>query len=321
MRKSSFYLLILMLFASCVGTDEITIDKPEVDVDAKIVVTPSNQGVLINQEESFTAIYTNEKGQIEDVTFEWLSSETSVATVDANGKASGLIEGSTIITAKFGSVTSNQATLNVVNSSVDLATITVTASVTMLYLGESTTLSASAFDLNDNELSGIIYTWESMDESVATIDSDGKVTASSDNTGTASFYALSDGKMSNVYTIEIFDAANTLIRNGAFEGYSGYSVSGSVSLEQQPDGQLTLKIEDNFMSAQGPGLVIYLANSNTQVISTGIEIQALPQLSGAFEMDITAISSTVDITDYNYVMIHCKPFNVPFGGALLGAVE
>ena len=321
MKKYTLYLLLFIGSWSCVGTDEITIDKPQIDVNAKIVVSPATQGVLIGDNKTFTAVYTNEQGEVEDVGFEWISSDETVATVSADGIASGVTEGSIIITAKYAGIESNQATFNVVTSASSVSTINVTGSVSMLFLGESTTLSAKAFDLNSNELPTVNFTWKSMDESLATIDVNGKVTASVTKEGIASFYAISDGKMSNVYTIELFDPTNVLIRNSVFQGSGGYSVSGTVSLEQESNGQLTLKFGDDFMSAQGPGLVVYLSNSTTNVIGQGVELKPLPQNSGAFEIDVTAINSSIDITDYEFVMIHCKPFNVPFGNAMLGSVQ
>lgn len=321
MKKYALYLLLFISSWACVGTDEITIDKPSTDVDPKIVVSPSTQGVLIGDDKSFTAVYTNEKGETEDVAFEWSSNDESIATVSTDGIASGVKEGSVIITAKYNAIESNQATFNVVNSSTSVTTITVSGTVTMLFLGETTTLSAKAFDLDGNELSNANITWVSMDESLATIDANGKITTSTTKEGTASFYALADGKMSNIYTIKLFDGANVLVRDGVFQGSGGYSVSGAVSLEQQANGDLVVKFADDFMSSTGPGLVVYLSNSKTDVIGQGVELMALPQNSGAFEIDVTAINSNIDITDYEFVMIHCKPFNVLFGSAMLGAVQ
>tara|TARA_B100000809_G_scaffold258621_1_gene302130 strand:+ start:345 stop:1310 length:966 start_codon:yes stop_codon:yes gene_type:complete len=321
MKLSAFYILLFAFLYSCVGTDEITIDKPEVSIDEKIVIGEGAKAVLVGGQSAFTATYTNTKGEKEAVSFEWNSITPAIATIDLEGVATGLSEGGTIITAKFGEIVSNQVTLNVVKNTIDLATILIKGTTTMLYLSETTMLTTQSFDLEGNEITGSDYTWVSTDESLATINNEGEITASSSNTGVASIYAMADGKMSNIYTIEILDEENILVRKGVFQGYSGYLVSGDITLEQEPGGSFILKFGDNFISAQGPGLVVYLSNSDVEVIKQGIEIQPLGQLSGAFEINISEIAPNVMLTDYQYVIIHCKPFNVRFGGAQLGSVE
>ena len=316
-----FHLFILALFFSCVGTDEITIEKIDLSVEENITITQSSEALLVGQEAVFTAIYTNTRGETEDVILEWVSSTPSIATINLNGVASALSEGNTNIIAKYQDIESNKLSLNVSIDATDLATIEVSGSETMLYLGETTILSAKPFDLDGNQLLNITYSWISNDEKLATIDIDGKVTASSANTGKASFHAIAEGKISNTYYIDIIDKTVLPIRNGTFEGYSGYSVSGSVTLEQQEGEDLTLKFDDDFLSVEGPGLFIYLSNSKTQVIEQGIEIQPLGKLSGAFEINISEINPNIMLSEYQYVIIHCKPFNVPFGGALLNEIE
>jgi hypothetical protein len=320
--KLSVYFLLSVVLYSCVGTDEITIDKPEVSLDEKIIISSTDQAILLNGEATFSGIYKNAKGETEEVTLEWLSSTPTVATISPTGIATGLAEGGTIISASYQDTESNQIPLNVINEASDLAVMEVSGTTTMLCLSESTSLDVYFLDLEGNQLSGIDYEWISMHEDLATIDSDnGQVISSSTNTGQASFYVIAEGKMSNIYTIEIVDKTAISIRNGVFHGYGGYSVSGNVSLQQQFQGDLMLKFDENFSSAQGPGLVIYLSNSEKKVIEQGVEIKPLGQLSGPFEINISEINPNIMITDYQYVIIHCKPFNVPFGGSPLGDLE
>lgn len=321
MKLSFLSLFFILLAISCVGTDKITIDKPVVSLEEKVVIVEPSQALLVGGEAVFTANYTNTKGEIENVVIEWGSTNDAIASVTSEGLVTAKLLGGVFITANYGDLVSSPVTLNVVESNSELAIITTSGTEDMLGLGELTVLTAQGFDLEANEIKDLEYEWVSLDKSIATINENGEVTASLLNTGIASFYSTLDGLMSNVYTIEVFDRTKKLVRNGVFKGYGGYLVAGRVSLERQAGGDLILKFAADFISAQGPGLVVYLSNSNTEIIKEGIELQPLSQLSEAFEINVSEIYPNVGIKDYQYVIIHCKRFNVRFGGAQLGVVE
>ena len=64
-------------------------------------------------------------------------------------------------------------------------------STTLSSLGESVQLNATAFDANENTVSGISFTWSSSDERVVTVSSSGLATAVAN--GTATITATTDG--------------------------------------------------------------------------------------------------------------------------------
>lgn len=106
----------------------------------------------------------------------WSSSNTSVATVDSNGKVAAKGEGSATITAKFtydGNTYS--ATCTVV---VNKPGVTVNPTSKTIYLGDSFTISATI------KSGGQTITWSSSNTSVATVDLNGKVTAKGAGTAT-----------------------------------------------------------------------------------------------------------------------------------------
>lgn len=106
----------------------------------------------------------------------WSSSNTSVAIVDSNGKVTAKGEGSATITAKFtydGNTYS--ATCTVV---VNKPGVTVNPTSKTIYLGDSFTISATV------KSGGHTITWSSSNTSVATVDSNGKVTAKGAGTAT-----------------------------------------------------------------------------------------------------------------------------------------
>lgn len=120
-------------------------------------------------------------------TVAWSSSNTSVATVDKEGKVVAVAEGRAIITAKVG-VHYATCEVTVTDSSVPVESITLNKRETTIAVGESELLIATI--LPENAYSKEV-TWKSSDTSVATV-TEGVVTAIAE--GTATITATADGK-------------------------------------------------------------------------------------------------------------------------------
>lgn len=101
----------------------------------------------------------------------WTSSNEDVATVDSEGKVTAVSVGEATITASCGNVT---ATCVVTVIPTLVTGITLNMSSADLKVGDSVTLSATVIpeDATDKTI-----TWSSSNETVATVDADGKVTA------------------------------------------------------------------------------------------------------------------------------------------------
>ncbi len=135
------------------------------------------------------ATYDASGGLLQGRAVLWSSSNTGVATVDANGLVTGRGPGSSTITAtsegKSGSA-SVQVTL------IPIAMITLTPATATLTLGGTTQLTAVATDAAGNTLAGRTLTWQSDKTSVATVSQTGLVTAQ--GVGTAVISASAEGK-------------------------------------------------------------------------------------------------------------------------------
>jgi uncharacterized protein YjdB len=95
------------------GTATLNINAPP-PVLTSIEVTPTSANIAVGGTQQFTATAFDQNHNVmPGVTFTWASSDTNVATIDQNGLATGVSQGTTFVTASSGSVTSNQATLNV----------------------------------------------------------------------------------------------------------------------------------------------------------------------------------------------------------------
>ena len=106
--------------------------------------------------------------------FSWGSSDDAVATVDASGLVTAVANGTATIAATAGEA-SGSATVTVaqVVSSVTVAP----AEASIAALGDTLRLTAEAFDANGHAVAGAEFSWETSDESVATVDAMGLVTA------------------------------------------------------------------------------------------------------------------------------------------------
>ena len=106
--------------------------------------------------------------------FEWSSSDESVATVDGRGRVVAVGNGSTTVFAVSGSV-KRSATVTVAQVAAETRLSPPPGPLTAL--DETVRLAAGAFDANGHAIAGAKFDWSSSDESVATVDGTGLVTA------------------------------------------------------------------------------------------------------------------------------------------------
>jgi uncharacterized protein YjdB len=168
-----------------------------------------------------------------DRSVSWSSSDNSIATVDETGKVTAVSAGTATITATThdgGFIA--QCAVTVV---VPVTGVTVTPSVLTLKQGTSASLSAVVLpdDATDQTIS-----WSSSDSSIASVDSDGNVTAV--NVGTATITATTnDGGYTSscVVTVEPSTYRVTVItsRGGSVLGEGSYPAGTDVTLTAKPD--------------------------------------------------------------------------------------
>ncbi|ELO1776214.1 Ig domain-containing protein, partial [Vibrio fluvialis] len=131
----------------------------------------------------------------------WVSSDTSVATVDALGNIQAVKEGTTIISASQDGVTSNTLTINVLKLKMLNFTITPKGPHTV---NENGNVKLYAWgDFNDGNAYSVTHlvSWTSSDTSVATVDAIGNVHAVKG--GTAVISGSLDGITANKVTINV----------------------------------------------------------------------------------------------------------------------
>lgn len=106
-----------------------------------------------------------------DAQLTWTSSNPAIATVDSNGNVTAIIEGQATITATINDGSNLSSTCTVTVTNPVLPGITLNKTSDSLTIGQTDNLIATTTPENDT------VTWSSSDSSIATVDSNGKVTA------------------------------------------------------------------------------------------------------------------------------------------------
>ncbi len=153
----------------------VTSNAALVTVDPAVIVsvsiTPVNPTVALGLQQQFAATGTYSDGTTADITASatWTSSNAQVATIAGTaGLASTLSTGTTNITASFGGIVSNKATLVVTPA--QLATITVTPSNPTILFGMTEQFTATGtFTDGSTQVMTTAVTWSSSNTSVAFI--------------------------------------------------------------------------------------------------------------------------------------------------------
>ena len=179
----------------------------EVNVRVSISsVTLSESKVELEVNADTTLVATiNPENTSEDKTLTWSSSDPSVASVDQNGKVSGLTSGKTTITV----TTSNgKKAVCEVNVIVSISNVTLNKEIMSLRLATSETLVAT---INPENTSGDkTLTWTSSNPNVASVDQNGKVIALSLGESTI-HVTTSNGKVATC-VVRVFDVNKDELR-------------------------------------------------------------------------------------------------------------
>ena len=184
------------------ATCKVTVDK---NVIAVTSVTLNKTELTLTEGESETLTATVKPDDATDKTVTWSSSDTAVATVD-NGKVTAIKEGTAIITAKAGDK-STSCTVTVNKKVIAVTSVTLNKTELTLKEGETESLTAT---VKPDDATDKTVTWSTSDASIATVDTNGKVTAVKEGSTTITAKA---GEIKASCTVTVSNTAN-----GGFEG-------------------------------------------------------------------------------------------------------
>lgn len=273
-------------------------------------LSPITHALQIGETIQYQAKYFDSRGDEQtNVTINWQSTDTSIATIDDRGKVITQAQGQVNInaTATFTDTASNitqSALLSVVENIEAVAFIELSDSDNAVVTGADFILTAIAKNLNNETLFDIAYTWLSSDEEIATVDASGYV--QTQLAGMVEITASADGIQSKVFQLTVRDESNN--RTATFQA-ADYATSGTATLMVNPDGQLALSFSSDFRVDSGPQLEVFLSNTSTPT-QNSINLGGLKSNSGT---QVYTLPNTILITDFNYVSIHCVPYDVTFG--------
>jgi hypothetical protein len=185
---------------------------------ADIVVNPATPTVALNAQLPLQALVRNAAGElVPDASVTWTVENADIASVSPAGVVTGLALGSTQVAASARGK-SGIATVTVTRTPV--ASVVVRPNAAQALIGSKTQLTATAYDVGLNVLTGRGMTWTTSNAAVATIDANGLVTAKAG--GTATITATSEGKSDAcqltvsalpVATISITASPTTILQN------------------------------------------------------------------------------------------------------------
>ena len=192
-------------------------------------VEPSSKTIASDQTVQLTATATYSDQTTEDIsgTVTWTSSDQSTATVSSSGLVTAVKEGKVTITATVpGTTVSGTAAITV--EDVAPTALSLTPSSVSLLAGTTATLTPSFKPENVNA-SGVKLKWTSSDETVATVDADGVVTAVSDGTATITAAVEGDNTVQAKATVTVSENASRIYY---------YAALSKLSYEKTPAGNV-----------------------------------------------------------------------------------
>ncbi len=309
--RRPFVIIFLLLNFSCVGVD--VLDDPLDLLKGNTIefLNTENNMLALRTGELFDveAVYFDQYGIQRDYTLTWQSENQSIATVN-NGKVEGKAAGTTTIVVTYLDA-SRALQVTIVADAAAVASVTIeTPLSTSLNLLEEVQLSAKIRNIDGEIIEGKVLEWFTENQAIATVSSTGLVKALAN--GVVEIHAKSEGVKSNSI---IFTVGSSNVRQGSFVPAGGYQARGTATLSNS-DGQLMLKLSDDFQTSFALGTFIYLANSTagSQVKAGGFEVAQI-STNGAKTFNISNLNPSITIDQYKYVIILCKPASVTFGYA------
>ncbi len=158
--------IFIVMFQTCEETGVGSLNIIEVGAhDVNIEVDSTQQFTAVGRDVDMEVI--------PDLTFTWASSSPTVGTIDENGLFTGLSAGVTTITAKSGSIESNQVSMTVYDP---VVSIEIQQSSLAIIIDSTVQFTAIGKDENGDDISGLSFSWESENTNIASITGDGIAT-------------------------------------------------------------------------------------------------------------------------------------------------
>ena len=172
----------LLLLLACSGDAPTTPSPPPTPVPTTVTVTPAEASLSsLRETVQLAASVMDQNGNaMSGVTVTWSSSDADVATVSGNGTVTSMGNGEATITALAGTASGTAA----VRVRQLAARTEIVPEAVTLEAADTARLAATVTDANGHVVEGAQIEWTSADDTVATVDSQGLVTAVANGTAT-----------------------------------------------------------------------------------------------------------------------------------------
>lgn len=171
----------------------VTVGVPAPEPVATITVTLNAGTLTVGQSTQATAVLKDANGNVlTGRTISWTSAAPELASVSASGLVSAVAAGSATISASSEGKTGNATVVIQAGALAPVATVTLSATSSSMFVGQSQLVTVTLKDAQNNTLTGRTVTWSSSNLAVLTVAPSGQVTAV--GSGVASVTATSEGK-------------------------------------------------------------------------------------------------------------------------------
>ncbi len=277
---------------------------------AQLEIDTATKAITVDETFQYAITFMDARGdQQENVDVMWFSSDESIATISADGRVVGVSKGQVdinaeVTTADAGKTKSNIVKLTVVSDPDAVAMVKIVNANTVFFTDENVQLVAEVSKIDGTVIANANIIWTSDDETVATVSDEGVVQVL--DAGTATLTATVDGIDSPDFVLTTRVENNS--RVATFQK-AAHDISGTGTLQVNSEGRLEVVFSDDFSVDDGPGLEVFLSNSQTPN-QTSINLGSLKSTSGS---QTYAVPNSVMIDDFEWVIVHCVPYNVVFG--------
>lgn len=255
-------------------------------------VTPQSSVLRVGETVQLNAMGEDAVGQ----TVTWKSSNEKVATVDASGLVTSVAVGETTIIAACAGV--QYAVTITVNPPLNPSVAITTASFE-LNVGSTRTVNVTLTDMGKDA----VVSWSSSDESVATVDSNGKVTAVAEGTATITATCNGIDDSITVTVNRVFNPTITLAPT-TVELFAGETAEFVPTLVDMPEGATISWSSSNLRVATVANGVVTAVAEGTATItavcngkSARATVIVKRQLVPAIELDKSAVELTAGESD------------------------
>ena len=259
------------------GSATVKVNPIEV---TSVTVTPANTELTIGSTAQLTATVAPANATVKTVT--WSSSDTSMATVDANGNVTAKTIGTVTITATANNGKAGSATVKVTRPEdpvIEVTSVTVTPANTELKIGGTAQLSATVAPANATVKT---VTWSCSDTSIATVDANGNVTAKA--VGTVTITATANNGKSGSATVtvkekepEIVDVTGITLDPTSYEGYEGetFTITATVTPDNATDKTILWGSDNQAVATvDANGKVILIAEGHAVITARNGNVRA-----------------------------------------------